>query len=238
MYLYSDKYVVEKLFPKYFVGENPPGIIFGTSLDGLCDMVKQSKNITVYKGVVESAALISLVAYFEVFCKDYFAAILNVCPNLLNYLLLQERQNEYESLKKINYIDTIETGTQVSEELKDFGRPKKVNTLYNDLLKFRPFSSDKILIFRELLLIRNVIVHYGNIVPSKYADDSIYKFKDYVVINEEIFFKYAHFLENMVIKILELGNENLLKLIIDYKIELNEERKAILPFSDCYNQIL
>src|ERR1051326_3137074 len=67
----------------FFHGGVPPYQVFRMSLDDLEKVARMSSEKEVTRARIE-VCLIGLAAYFEAFCKDQFAAILNVCPEILS----------------------------------------------------------------------------------------------------------------------------------------------------------
>jgi hypothetical protein len=66
----------------YFVGGQPAGILFTIKADDLHEIVKR----TAWPGLshrVTEVCFIGLVAHFQAYCKDHFASLINICPQLL-----------------------------------------------------------------------------------------------------------------------------------------------------------
>lgn len=115
------------------------------------------------------AALIELVAHFEAFCKHQFAAHINANKRLLAGF---GARRPLVSLP-LRDLTTVLTDTSTSigaivAEQFDFGSAKKVNGLFQDLLKITPFSRDESIRFDRLLLERHLFVHHGGIYTSEW----------------------------------------------------------------------
>jgi hypothetical protein len=59
-----------------FVTGVPAGATFNDNTDALLHIVRQLDLAT-------HVCYIGLIAYFEAFCKDHFASLVNICPELL-----------------------------------------------------------------------------------------------------------------------------------------------------------
>lgn len=107
---------------------------------------------------------IGLAAYFEAFCKNQFAAIINICPQTLNTFTLRRDNTTVRLTHLIKISGEIEhrLGALVAEEY-DFGSSRTINSLYFDLLGITPFSKDEEGQYSEFLNDRNLLVHHGGL---------------------------------------------------------------------------
>ena len=128
---------------EYFIGGVPPFGYFELEVTHLVALVKSSKKDKFSSlNPTAEVALIGLSAYFEAFCKAQFAALVNICPQILSNFVAR-RQNSTVSLKHILAIlpqAKDKLGSVISEE-HDFGSAKEINGLYQDLLRITPFSA-------------------------------------------------------------------------------------------------
>src|SRR5690606_3527640 len=89
----------------------------------------------------------------------------------------------------------------------DFGTAKSINSVYNDLLGFTPFSKKDICKFNELLSMRNLLVHHGGVYTLGYNKQHFHiknlgrMFFDSLVIKTQDFMMCVDFVEQMVDKI-------------------------------------
>ncbi len=126
--------------------------------------------------------VIGLVAYFEAFCKDHFASIINIEPSILKNLSRKGQDITLDPIKVLEFGDNLthNIGFLVSEKY-DFGTAQKINALYKSLLLVTPFSKDKMQTYGNLLRDRNLLVHHGGTFTSSYIEQH----KDALLINEK-----------------------------------------------------
>jgi hypothetical protein len=105
----------------YFSGGVPTGDFFRMTLEGLAKLIDKSS-----KGIsrVNEVCYIGLVAYFEAFCKDHFASVLNIEPTLLERLRQhsQDVQIDPTRLLELGMEWSYRLGFLVAEKF-DFGTP-------------------------------------------------------------------------------------------------------------------
>ncbi len=124
----------------YFVGGEPAGTVFTMKVTDLHEIVER----TAWPGLsfrVTEVCFIGLVAYFEAFCKDHFASLINICPELLEPF--KARGNHDVTVDSIHLLGvgedpTRKLGSLLSEKY-DFGTARRVNSLYSDLIMITPF---------------------------------------------------------------------------------------------------
>lgn len=114
-----------------FIAGVPPLGYFELEVGHLTALVKSSKKDKFSSlNAAAEVALIGLSAYFEAFCKAQFAALVNICPQILGNFV-ERRQNSTVSLRHILAILTQaqgKLGSVISEE-HDFGSAKEINGL-------------------------------------------------------------------------------------------------------------
>ena len=115
-------------------------------------------------------ALIALLAHFEAFCADTFAAAINIAPQVLSEFADKRKQDTVllRDLVRVDFDTTRAMGFLIAEH-RDFGDLKAVNSLFFDLLGITPFSTKEIDKLSELLDVRNLLVHHGGVYTSDYA---------------------------------------------------------------------
>lgn len=114
--------------------------------------------------------LIAVVAHTEAFFKNEFAALVNIYPSLLIGFSEKRPDNTKVDVRDLIQLSgPLETnlGFLISEK-QDFGRAKKINGLYRDLIKVTPFSEDDAEEFDRLLNDRNLLVHHGGVFTSRH----------------------------------------------------------------------
>jgi len=156
----------EPLALEYFSGGVPGGIYFPGSVAALSASINRNA-----RGInrINEVCFIGLMAYFEAFFKDQFAAMINIEPSLLRALRLAGYDISIDPTSLLPHGDQwrVRLGFLVSEKF-DFGSAKKINALYSALIKVAPFSKDEVKYYDEILRDRNLLVHHGGVVTSSY----------------------------------------------------------------------
>ena len=103
-------------------------------------------------GLVPELCMIGLASYFEAYCKDQFAAVVNICPQLLTMVPDGDRDFKISAKSLLHFSDSFpyNLGFIVAEE-RDFGSAKAINGGFCDLLKISPFSKSEMERFSEFL---------------------------------------------------------------------------------------
>ena len=157
---------------EFFPGGVPAGIIFDGQIDDACHVaeVRPVDEADLREGIGAEFAFIALVAYFEGFCKNHTAALINICPPLVHSLAKHHRDINLSPVDILDHAQNLATnfGSLVVERL-DFGTAKSINTFYGDLLGISPLSGQEAKRFHALLEDRHLIVHHGNIFTPAYA---------------------------------------------------------------------
>jgi hypothetical protein len=142
----------------FFSGRVPTGQYLRLTLNGLRELVAAASNEL--PGDLIEVCYIGLVSYFEAFCKDHFASIINIVPTTV----IRLRNKGYDATLDVavllqSKIDlTSQVGFLLAEEF-DFGTPQKVNALYGALLNVTPFSKDEASVYDRILRDRHLLVH-------------------------------------------------------------------------------
>lgn len=179
--------------------------------------------------------LIGLAAYFEAFCKNQFAAVINICPETL--ASFAEKRPEASlplgllasSMREINF----RVGSLISEQY-DFGSARTTNGVFQDLLNVSPFSKDEIGKYSNFLNDRNLLVHHGGIFTHKYKGQQFKKkavkqqprlYFDSLVIGKSDFAKWAEWVDQMAKKIAKASHSGLESLIMTAGLTLDPARR-------------
>jgi hypothetical protein len=158
----------EPIWLDYFSGGVPTGEFFRMTLEDLSSFIDRSSE---ERGIsrLNEVCFIGLISYFEGFCKDHFASILNIEPTLLGNLA--KRGHDV----KIDPSDLLVFGNEWADRLGflvaqkyDFGTAHKINGLYDSLLKAAPFSKDDACLYDDVLRDRNLLVHQGGTYTLSY----------------------------------------------------------------------
>jgi len=157
---------------EFHPGGVPAGIIFDDQVKDACepaDMCPKDKE-DLRDEIGAEFAFTGLAAYFEGFCKNHTAAVINICPQLVRELVERGREIKLRAVDIVDYAEDLSTqlGSLVVEKI-DFGTAKAINGLYNDLLGITPLSKREADRFHALFEDRHLIVHHGNILTPSYA---------------------------------------------------------------------
>jgi len=221
----------------YFTGGIPPLAFFKMRVEEIEGLAGQSD--------VESAldfsselCFIGLAAYFEAFCKDQFAAIVNIVPQtLLAFSEVRDCQLPISSLLHVLPNVSSRLGFVIAEQY-DFGSAKLVNGLFKDLIKITPFSKDEAENYAEFLRDRNLLVHHGGVYTLRYASqkskDNDVKARvhfDSLVVGKKDVEKWTEFLMKIATKIANASEKALLDFIQEKKVSLDiQAANAIKAF--------
>jgi hypothetical protein len=94
----------------FFAGGVPASVLFQIATKNILKLMRNNDNAEARSSLPE-LCFIGLVAYFEAFCRDCFASILNLAPQLIQ--LLKNRSYEV----RIDPMTVIEMKTELSFRL-------------------------------------------------------------------------------------------------------------------------
>ena len=219
----------------YFSGGVPTGEFFRLTLTDLSSFIERSSK---ERGInrLNEVCFIGLLSYFEAFCKDHFASILNIEPSLLDRLAEQGQDTTINPSLLVAFGTAwpYKLGFVVSEKF-DFGTAKKINALYGAMLQVTPFSKDEARAYEGMLGDRNLLVHHGGTFTASYlrqgkvdADGMRGRaFLDSLIVTADYFDHHLEFITNMAKKILRGTHAALTKYIDEtgLKYSYSEERQ-------------
>jgi len=220
----------------YFNGGVPPGALFSVDL---ADSTGVLMRVPIPKHGLDEAAelfLIGLVAYFEAFCRNHFAALVNICPALIEELKKKGRDVSVDTniLLMFKKQPWKHLGFLLAEKY-DFGTPRSINGLYMDLLQITPFSKDEAKQFERLLNDRNLLVHHGGVYTVRYAGQTLVKrqtrqriFFNSLVIRRRDVEAAAAFLTEIAKKIMKATQAALIKYINENKIRISQAQQLAI----------
>jgi hypothetical protein len=231
----------ESIIPQEFFNSGvPPLIMFKSDINGLSNLISScAENPTDKRGFTNKTAelcLIGLVAYFEAFCKNQFAAIINICPSILNNFVRKRNDTviELRSLFEVSGEINYRLGSLLSEKY-DFGSARAVNGLFTDLFDVTPFSKNETEQFSKLLNDRNLLVHHGGIYTIKYSGQQhkaqvvqIRPCWNTLIIKTEDVLQWSEFLDRIAMKTSLACYKALHEFIGSKEIELNSENKQAI----------
>src|SRR5262249_30649145 len=94
----------------FFPGGVPAGIIFDMQVEDVWNLVRDYLTL---EGMQHRAgselAFMGLIAYFEGFCKNHTASLLNVCPELVRELARTGADIKLRPIDILNHIDQLPT---------------------------------------------------------------------------------------------------------------------------------
>jgi hypothetical protein len=218
-------------YSKYFHGAVPPRAIFESEthwLDRIISTFDTCPEGDVRVQKVSEVCLIGLASYFEAFCKEQFAANINICPRILENFLIRRGDVtvKLKDILKISGMLDYRVGSLLAEEY-DFGSAKTINGLYFDLLNITPFSKDEAEDYADFLQDRNLLVHHGGIYTLKYKKrmaqamglDRV--FMDSLVIGKDEYQKWLTFLRELAKKMALASHKALLDFVQKNDVELS-----------------
>lgn len=122
---------------------------------------------------LQELCLVGLMAYFEAFCKDHFASLINIEPKLILNLKSSGQSIDVDSSRLVMYADgAMHRMGFVLAEKYDFGTANKINALFRALLKVTPFGKDDEKRYDNLLRDRNLLVHHGGVFTLSYLEQN------------------------------------------------------------------
>src|SRR6185295_18808084 len=128
----------------YFSGGVPTGVYFRMTMDSLRQVINSEPSGPIDVGGIDrlrELCLIGLLAYFEAFCKDHFASLINIEPNLVNNLKTSGQSVTIEATHVVLFGREIDRRIGfILAEKYDFGTAQKINALFGALLKVTPFN--------------------------------------------------------------------------------------------------
>jgi len=133
----------------FFPAGVPAGTIFEMNLDEIETILDDPKDK--YRGITPELCYIGLVSYFEAFSKDHAASLVNLVPALIENLRNANYDVKVEALKalELGAMFPQRIGSMIMENY-DFGSAKRINAIYNTLIKITPFSKDEIKRYDEI----------------------------------------------------------------------------------------
>lgn len=219
---------------EYFAGGVPTGEYFRLTLEDLSKLIDKSS-----KGIsrVNEVCQIGLVAYFEAFCKDHFASVLNIEPSLLERLRQQGQDVQVDPTRLLALGEEWRhrIGFLVAEKF-DFGSAQRINALYSALLKLTPFSKDDAKFYEEILSDRNLLVHHGGTYTFSYVSQIKLELQEVgrrpyfgsLVVSAEYLERRLAFVEDMAQKMLQSTHTALKSYLDGFGVKYTEQRQKAL----------
>ncbi len=214
---------------------------FSYTLDGL-EQIYLAQSDKPGSSQLNELCVIGLVSYFEAFCKDHFASIINIEPSILRNLSKNGQDISIDPVQVLELGNALSysIGFMIAEKY-DFGTAQKINALYRALILISPFSKDEMQIYGDLLRDRNLLVHHRGTYTSSYItqNKSILlsgkdrPFFDSLVISKTYVDKQFNFIKEVSRKMLKASHAALIKYLDKNEIQLPEwKQKAVDSFLD------
>lgn len=219
----------------FFAGGVPAGTIFQLSTREIRKLLATKEDGAIAR-TLEAVCFIGLVSFFEAFCRDAFASIINICPTLLSRLRLKGHDVTIDSLAAVEMQQALRfnIGFLVSERF-DFGSARKINALYSALIGITPFSKDEIAIFDKILSDRNLLVHHGGIYTHSYfiqrfgiAADKARLFMDSLVVDDTYVTSQLDFLYAIAKKMVNASYAAIVNQTTSGEISIDPQGEAAL----------
>jgi hypothetical protein len=154
---------------EYSAGGVPTGEFFRGLLEDLRAIATADSQQPGGINRLQELCFVGLLSYFEAFCKDHFAYLLNLEPSLIAQLKAAGQPVDIDATHVAAYGD--ETGARLGFILAsryDFGTARKINALFGAALRVTPFSVDEARRFDSLLRDRHLLVHHGGVYTLEY----------------------------------------------------------------------
>jgi hypothetical protein len=233
----AEKVAAEKLLAlDFFASGVPTGMVFEMSLEDLDHVISLAQITEVDR--IAALCFIGATSYFEAFCKDHAASIVNIAPSLIENLRQAGHDTRVDAQRAVEFGSNYHSKVGcLLMETYDFGTAKRINAVYNTLLKVTPFSKNEIKRYDEILRDRNLLVHHGGIYTSKYLEqrgDWSRRLTDAywqsLIVTPDILKKTLEFLECIAKKISKASHAALSAHLQTAQISLEPEREKALNF--------
>jgi hypothetical protein len=230
---------LETSWLEYFSGGVPTSESFRLTLEDVRDI--SEKDTSPHSGInrVQELCFIGLMSYFEAFCKDHFASLINIEPSLVLNLKANGQNVDIDSTRVVIYGEAFKhrIGFVIAEKY-DFGSSKKINSLFLSLLKVTPFSTSEVKRYDELLRDRNLLVHHSGTFTLTYLeqlDDSSHTLQSDAFYNSRVIrqaevIAAIEFIETVADKLVLGSHSALVQHLAANKIQYSGERKKALDF--------
>ena len=212
----------------FFAGGVPAGAVFQLSAGEMKRLLAAKPQGAIGR-TLEQVCFIGLVSYFEAFCRDCFASLINICPTLLLRLKSRGHDVSIDSLAALEMADALrfKIGFLVSERF-DFGNARKINALYSALLEITPFAKAEMKVFDKILSDRNLLVHHGGIFIHSYFSqriglpaDTSRPFMDSLLVDQAYVASQLNFLYRVAKKIVNTSHAAVTKQIASGEMSID-----------------
>jgi hypothetical protein len=223
----------------YFSGGVPTGRAFAGTLQDI-----GRANRTSGRGIDRLAELcfVGVLSYFEAFCKDHASSVISISPSLIDRFRASGHNISIDAMKALKLGEQLpaKIGFLLLES-HDFGSARKINSIFECLLKITPFSKDEANRYEELLRDRNLIVHHGSVFTTRYLEQSkpapprgmSAAFMDSLIVDSRRVSQELDFISAIAKKILSASHAALKSYLVETSTTLDPEREmALKMFGD------
>jgi hypothetical protein len=186
----------------YFSGGVPTGEYFRMILEHLRKLVDPAKDE--FPSILIEVCYIGLVSYFEAFCKDHFAAIINILPTTA--IRLRDKGHEVNAL-----YGALVTVTPFS---------KDEASVYDEVLRARNLLVHHGGTFTSSYLEQ---MHSAGLDPG-----SSRVFFDSLVLTKDAFFREIHFFEGVARKLLRSTHTAMNRMVAEEGLTIGKERQKAI----------
>jgi len=224
----------DSLSYKYFVAGIPAFGLFEYQLKTLEAILTGQKDDST-EGVLEEIVFVGVISYFESFCKNSFASLINIAPQLIQRLKSASFDIKVDPMHVIELGESaaMNIGFLIAEQI-DFGTANKINGIFTALVKRSPLKANQIGYFDKILSDRNLLVHHGGIYTKKYfhqrtpIGERNRVFFDSIVVDKEYVIERIEFLRGISEKIVKGTHDALEEMVKKDELVLNESAKQAL----------
>jgi hypothetical protein len=144
-------------------------MVFEMCLNDLDDALQRATTTGIER--VAGLCFIGLTSYFEAFCKDHAASIVNIAPALIENLRRAGYDTRVDAQRALEFGARYpnKVGALVMESY-DFGTGKRINAIFQTLIGITPFSKRDLNRYDEILRDRNLLVHHAGTYTAKYLE--------------------------------------------------------------------
>ena len=230
----------EPLALDYFVAGVPTGESFRMVLEDIREISIEKSDLRTGINRLQEICFVGVMGYFEAFCKDHFASLINIEPSLIDLLKKGGQNVTIDGATVALYGSEIshKLGFLISEKY-DFGTAQKINALYSALLKITPFSKDEIVTYSNMLRDRNLVVHHGGVYTMSYlsahpefqiSDSKLDAFWNSCVIAKDYVISVVDFLSVIAKKMINATHSAIVQYVDEAGVSYSDERKKALHF--------
>lgn len=225
---------------EYFSGGVPTGEFFRGTLGGIDEISAGYSPAAQGINRLQELCFIGLFSYFEAFCKDHFASVINIEPSLIERLKAAGQDVSVDASDVALFGQECERRIGFLLATKyDFGTARRVNSLFGALLKVTPFSKSEGNQFDRLLLDRHLLVHHGGVVTPKYLGQVAKVMPEAVrsdafmssrIVTRQEVVDALGVIETISRKLLRATHERLVEYIAERGVQYSDQRQKALNF--------